>query len=53
MEQGDTDVNRELIIGGVIFAISVVGIILVSNFARINHDELVRQQAVETCKEFK
>jgi len=45
--------KKQLIISSVILVLSLVGIVLVSNIARINHDELVRQRAVETCKEFK
>jgi hypothetical protein len=53
VERGVTELKKQLILYSVIVVLSFVGIILASNFARINHDELIRQRAVETCKEFR
>lgn len=44
---------KENLIIGLIMLLCMTGIIIVSNIVRINHDAEVRQQAVQTCKEFK
>lgn len=41
------------ITAGIIVAFSIVGFVITSIVISENHDALVRQQVVETCKEFR
>lgn len=45
--------TKQVVVAMTILALTFVGIILVSNIIRHNHDALVHERAVQTCKEFK